>query len=1528
MTAGRPRPGSDAPPGLGEVLDQHAELRDVIAQIRESPDVSGVAGLLRRLESLLEAHFAHEERSRVAARIDPAVAADLDREHAELRTRVKTLSAALAAADRTSPESRCSDLDDLLQRIERHDVRETALFGAGYGLQTAGAGTGPRVSSRALEVNLRRTAVDVVIPAEQQVLLEITADRYGIHEGTRKLLREINHPYVGWNEALDELRRRAMNDLPYHLASERAAEAIAVFCALFAKATREAAPANLREAAVRYQAFYWEKLVEQVGDRVAAFLPALCDAMAQLERLLRNDARLGAVSSPWLARVVRTLLEAGGDARPALERGVSLLALSLGQSYARWLALEDATTWWRETTGAEGGGAVPPPVAAISHDRLRACRQACERRPDERTPPEARARALLELPDDARIARGFLEAARAIAAGGTRRPELARVRWLVRMLGVEALDSVHEQVLAELGRLHGEVVSAPADFEHFVREAFGALRSSGLMASASALRMVSALGTATLASGDRERARCLIDEMLRCDFPRPRFTGFGDEWQVRSDPAHLAAIRTYLEVIGANPSLAVPLATSLVVELSLGGVLITDMDLFQKDVSRLLNSGVGPVYATLLHLLRRLPVYYSEIGAEGELRDVSSRIDEIDARRDPLCHFLRKQCHVESSPLLVDFVEAIARFWESGDPGSLEGYVPASLYARIAAEGAAREGLHAIVREVLGAAGDAVSLFDLEADELGRRLAACRAGQAVEREKVALLATLRRLLARKYELGHEDLLERLEGWHGSRPDSVRTLRRALERGDDETALDALLSILESLKETIVDERPTQGHEDIYRKRHIAVGIPSLYGHYREEKLEAVGLTFRGESLANVLFERLASAPDLASPTRSTLRRVARWLRLFLRAARVDGCTGRGLAAGIDTLERAIEEGHTSVDQFVNVFQQLSRGVEQLVRIRLRDPYEDALQRVIRRMIARGEIRLEPHLTEEEEILKISERFLRERIAENLGLQQLDRLVGRMLRKLVEARETLDRETADQLVSFDLERATLAIDRRPSPLDGPVQLGNKGFLIRRLARERLPVPPGFILTKEIFRCRKALRDWSGPGRMVADTLRQRLRHLERATGARFGDARRPLLLSVRSSSALSMPGVLDTFLNVGMNPALAGRLASRSRSAWSAWDSYRRFVQSWGMAHGLERGAFDGLMREAKQQTGVRKKAELPAERMKQLALRYRRFVEDHGIALADDAFTQLLNCVDLVLRSWDSERARIYREEVGVAEDWGTAVVVQSMVYGNLDQRSGTGVVLTCEPQRSSQDVNLYGDFVVQAQGDDIVGGLVETRPIRRGQRGAWQDESSLEAAFPRIYDALHRHAEHLVRDMGTFHQEIEFTFESEDPADLYILQTRDTVMSHIAEVTAFQPSPELDAAKLATGVGVGGGALCGRIAHGQSDIAGLRERFPDDPIVLLRPDTVPDDIPLIVQVAGMVTARGGSTSHAALVAQRLGRTCVVGCTGLEVDERTGRSKLGGRELDTGDPISISGLDGSVYWGRHPVETVRRHQLA
>jgi pyruvate, orthophosphate dikinase len=1511
---------------LEDVLDEHAELGEILVQIAGAADLRVLRGLLARLAGFCARHFAREEQTGYPPQGSPdgAPARELLAEHRALLESVRRLEQRIAGGELPFQQAR-SDAGLLVRRLRDHDDREASLLREHAGVEMGAAREGGRTRSSALEVNLRRTAVDVAIPPEQRVLLECTAHLHGVHEATQALLREIHHRYVGWEQTLEDLHHRAMGDLSYYLDHPHGAEAVEVFLQLYEKAAREASSEDLREAALRRYLQYLLKLVDD-EPHWPQLRGGLIRATARLRALLEAAPDRALAASSGLRKLAEALVAVeGGATGEAAEAGLSLLAVALERVYACWLEGEDPADWWRSLAQAPPDAPVPEAVAALSHARLAAHRERVGAL--VRGSADERAR-LLALPDHARLARACIAAAVAVEPSEAElwRARLIRVRWLLHVLAAPHLSVVHEDALAEIQHASARVLreAQASSATPVVHELFASLRARGLSTSRPALALLGHLGREALSARDPAWTEAFIDRMLDWDFAVPEFSGFTESWQLRANPSHVGAIRTFLALVEARPEAARPLVAALVVHLRLGGVALADTDLFQRDVSKLLASGVAPILHPVKHLLRLLPIYFNEIGAEGELRDVSTRIDELSGRGDPLCHFLRKQCHVECNPELIGLIEATAHYWARADREPLRRYLPAAMWEALGSDGSLAAGMHAVFAELSGEQSAHAVLASSE-DDFEKRLAGLTSGSELDREKAHLLYRLRRLVGEKYELRHDDVLERLEASRVVAASRLAALREALAAGDDASALDGLLQVIQDLQEIALRPGPVEAHEQIYRKRHIAVGIPSLYGAYREERFEAMGLSLRVESLASALFDRLLASDPLLWITRGTLRRVLGWLHLLRRALWIDGCRARGLSTGIALFEQALEQEGFDAARWRNVFQLLARSVEQIVRIRFREVYEPILDRILPRMVERGLLHAEPGEAPHAFVLKRSEALLRELLAGSFGLQQLDALVGRGLRALARAEDALGPERATLLLGYDASRACVDLDGEPGPLDGSLHLGNKGYLLERLTAQGLPIPPGFVLTADIFRFQALFEACPELEAELEETVRGHVRRLESRTGRRFGDARRPLLLSVRSTSALSMPGVLDSFLNVGINAEIAEGFGRDSGSPWAAWDAWRRFLQLWGMAFGVERDAFDALMREAKRRHGVEKKAELSPEQMKDLAFRYRELVASHGVRIEEDPLAQLRACLALVLRSWETETARLYRHEMQIAEGWGTAVVVQSMVYGNLHQRSGTGVLRTYTPRGRPGDVGITGDYIVQGQGDDVVSGLVDTFPVEAGERS---ETLSLERRFPDIHAALLQHARALVLDTGAFHQEVEFTFESDRPEDLYVLQTRDRVLASASAIEAFAPSPELEAAKLATGIGAGGGALCGRVAHGAQDIASLRSRFPGDPILLLRPDTVPDDIPLVLRCDGMVTARGGATSHAALVAQRLGRTCVVGCRALEVCEGEGRSRIGEHEVESGDWLSINGIDGSVYLGRHPTVTVGRERLA
>ena len=771
-----------------DVLDEHAELRDIVAEIQAAEDAGIRTAHMGRLVAVLERHFEREEAGAgilsVASDASPrdhATAAQLRNEHREILSALRGLldgSRGKGAEDFAAIEG---ELEAILKRLRDHDRRETDLLGVVGAERPSPTPVGSE-PSKALEVNLRRTAVDVVIPAEQSVLLDITADRYGIHENTKKLLREINHRYVGWAQTLEDLHRRAMGDFASYLAHERAPEAIGVYCALYAKAAEQASKLSLRESAVRNYLYYLEKVARESGDALPRILPALEPALDRLGAILLGTPHLAVIASPRLKRFVHAIRNAAAEnAKGVRARSLWILFDALREVYARWLAAEDAASWWREQVGAGPEAALPDEVTAISHAHLRRQLARLEQiAADDHSTPAA-AEAILALPDEAQIERGYLAAAACIESRENDhwQNQLERIRWLIRVLSVEALSSVHEQALSEINHSYLDVLRGGdrAHLEKFVRETFSSLRHTALSGSPTSLNLIEKIGLEVLSTGDPVWAGVIIDEILDWDFPTPDFSGFTEEWQVRVNPAHLRAIRAYLAMIEENPELARTLISALVIHLKIGGVFIADTDLFQRDISKLLQSGVGPVYHQIKHLLKLFPVYFSDIGAEGELREVSSRIDELTGRRDRLCHFLRKQCHVESNPQLIHFAEAIARFWADGDREPLQPYVPATLYDRLDIEDEEFANLHEIFRQLAGS-GDVRRLFELEPSEIERRVAAMP-GTDVDREKTVLLVRLRKLIGQKYEFAHDDLIERLRAFHRIGAEPVERLSPSL-----------------------------------------------------------------------------------------------------------------------------------------------------------------------------------------------------------------------------------------------------------------------------------------------------------------------------------------------------------------------------------------------------------------------------------------------------------------------------------------------------------------------------------------------------------------------------------------------------------------------------------------------------------------------------------------------------------------------------------------------------------------------------
>lgn len=502
------------------------------------------------------------------------------------------------------------------------------------------------------------------------------------------------------------------------------------------------------------------------------------------------------------------------------------------------------------------------------------------------------------------------------------------------------------------------------------------------------------------------------------------------------------------------------------------------------------------------------------------------------------------------------------------------------------------------------------------------------------------------------------------------------------------------------------------------------------------------------------------------------------------------------------------------------------------------------------------------------------------------------------------------------------------------------LGGKGANLDGMASIGLPVPPGFTIATPMC---AAYHDGAGSFPTgLTPQVESGIAHIESITGKRFGDAANPLLVSVRSGARVSMPGMMDTVLNLGLNDVTVEGLAAISGDARFAWDSYRRFIQMYAdVVLGLDHGGFEEALEIAKEDKGFYLDTELSADDLRELVAEYKRLVEaEWGKPFPQDVLAQLWNAIGAVFESWESDRAKVYRRINSIPHDWGTAVNVQAMVFGNMGETSATGVAFTRDP--ATGENAYYGEYLINAQGEDVVAGIRTPQYLTLAARErANAKPLSMEEAMPQVYSELARVfaiLETHYRDM----QDIEFTVER---GTLWMLQTRsgkrtakaalkiavdmanDGLITRDEAVARVDPSaldqllhPTLDpsAARdvLAKGLPASPGAASG-IAVFDSDVAEKRAEM-GDAVILVRMETSPEDIHGMHAAKGILTARGGMTSHAAVVARGMGRPCVSGAGSLAIDAKERVFRVGGREVREGDVITIDGSSGEIMVGEVP----------
>ena len=487
------------------------------------------------------------------------------------------------------------------------------------------------------------------------------------------------------------------------------------------------------------------------------------------------------------------------------------------------------------------------------------------------------------------------------------------------------------------------------------------------------------------------------------------------------------------------------------------------------------------------------------------------------------------------------------------------------------------------------------------------------------------------------------------------------------------------------------------------------------------------------------------------------------------------------------------------------------------------------------------------------------------------------------------------------------------------------LGGKGANLAEMTKIGLPVPQGFTVSTEA--CTRYYQDGKVIGEDIVEQIYAALAETEKICGKKFGDMENPFLVSVRSGARASMPGMMDTILNLGLNDIAVQGLAKLTNNERFAYDSYRRFIQMFSdVVMEIPKSYFERVLDDIKEQKGAKYDTDLTAEDMKEVAAKFKAiYLEKKGVEFPQDPKVQLMEAIKAVFRSWDNPRANYYRRMNDIPYDWGTAVNVQSMVFGNMGDTSGTGVAFTRDP--STGEKKLYGEYLINAQGEDVVAGIRTPQKIE-----------TLKEVMPEVYDqfvTIAKTLENHYRDM----QDMEYTIER---GKLYMLQTRNGKRTAAAAlkiavdlvnegmittneaVLKVEPKqldallhPQFDAKALkaakpiAEGLAASPGAACGMVYFTAEEATAASKE--GKKVVLVRLETSPEDIEGMAHSQGILTARGGMTSHAAVVARGMGTCCVAGCNALHVNEEAKTATIGDRVFHEGDWMSIDGSTGKIY---------------
>ncbi|OQA01798.1 MAG: Pyruvate, phosphate dikinase [Bacteroidetes bacterium ADurb.Bin408] len=1352
------------------------------------------------------------------------------------------------------------------------------------------------LKSKALEANLAETRIEtIVLPESHQQFLALSENHIGIHQKALDFFNEYHHPYANHAFLAEEFRKIFLSDFWFY--AQKGTQPVEV----------------LTDIALNYisgnysedvKTIILQSLLEFLGQNTLGSL--FTDIYNKIIKIIitcfDHNKNLYASHSNYLKKNLAIIAKDENFARELLPflKKYSHYGIEL------WKSSSDFELWYKDKS----------PI--FNSDYSNYIRRISTEYLDTLTALINKSESVPELLSAnvfySDIAKHFRQA----SVGFERNIE--KLYYTIYLIHLPCMKHLKEHLLWEVNSILREICREIEndDLKLFIENIFHLFEEFREKHMNIVLDCIQTLGREIIKTGNEALIPVFENSLIAFGFVTPGKVYMKSDWQWHTDPNHIKNIRIWLEFVGSSPLSFRKLLSALIIYLKTGSVFIFDTDLFQRDISKLLNTPIAPIYKQIKQLTRIFPVYFNEIGAEGELRDVTTHIDEISHRQDKLIHFLRKQIHIESNNAHIGFIKAIFEFWLTLKTDYIKGYVPEDVMLSIDINNSLYKEPHLILKALCKKhkLNGISELLRVEKDDFKNMASSLNAFDEKQISRVIMLHQLNILIKEKYSFEALDIGKVLHKYTFISSESINKLEDYIQRGYYVNAIRQVYELMAILNTIILNKETSEGWENIYHKRHVAFGIPSMYGDYHEKKFEALGLTFRLEFVVTRLMEKHIALLKTDYITSKTLNRIYKIFELLYDGLKLDGITNQGFESNLQMFKYSLVSKSFTLEQYINLMRFLEENIKEIINKYFLRPYDPLLKICLNNL---NKDDLEDEKKRNEFRHKEAETFYRNMLSSAFLIQLLDNFTGKVIVSMQNMVDRLSKEDIANIMTYNQDLVISPLYRRTKSMDNSVFLGSKAYFLKKMYLSGLPVPPGFVITTEVFRRKQSILNHPNLNEEIDNLVLKHIRQLEKMTGQEFGNPDKPLLLSVRSGTAFSMPGAMNTFLNVGMNDRIVEAFSRKKNYGWTSWDCYRRLLQSWAMAYGIERDIFDNVMRMFKQKYGVDQKMNFKNEQIKEMAFAYKQVLLNHGISFPEDPFEQLKQAILHVFDSWSSARAAVYREHLRIAEEWGTAVIIQKMVLGNISDDSGTGVVFTHNTNNPKPGIHLNGDFVICSQGEDVVAGLVKVFPVSQKQSTTHTETFSMDNNFPKLYKKILDITTELIEKLRFNHQEIEFTFESAKPEDFYILQTRDQYIKKKEKVTVFAGSQK-KMKLLGRGTGIGNGVLNGRLAFDMDDLITIKNKYPGEFSILVRPDTVPDDIALIFECDGLVTGRGGITSHAAVTASRLEKICVVNCSELIVDEVNKTLRINDNQLGPFDLVAIDGFQGHIYLGNYKTE--------